>query len=278
MQAIPLTLIIIGIAALLGLVIGSFLNVVVYRYSNQISLLRESRCPNCDVPVKPWQNVPVVSWILLRGQCASCGSPISVRYPIVELSTGLAFAAVTWWSLGGGATHGDTAVWPVLVVTIAFLYLAAVCIVLTLIDLDTRRLPNAIVLPSYIVGGVLLTIAAALTGDWWSLARGIAGMAILYAFFQLLRVIRPGGMGGGDVKLAGVLGLFLGWLGWGALAVGAFAAFLYGGVFGLALIASRRAGRKTAIPFGPWMILGAWTGIFAGERLANWYLTLYLAN
>ena len=92
-------------------------------------------------------------------------------------------------------------------------------------------------------------------------------MAALYAFYFVLRLVRPGGMGGGDVKLAGVIGIYLGWLGWGALAVGAFAAFLFGGVFGIALMLVRRAGRKTAIPFGPWMILGAWTGVFAGEAV-----------
>ena len=99
-------------------------------------------------------------------------------------------------------------------------------------------------------------------------------MAALYVFYFLLRVIRPGGMGGGDVKLAGVIGLALGWLGWAPLIVGAFAAFVLGGVYGILLILLRRAGRRSAIPFGPWMILGAWTGVFAGESLARWYVGL----
>ncbi|MEV4688021.1 prepilin peptidase [Microbacterium sp. LWH3-1.2] len=282
------------IAGILGLLIGSFLNVVAYRVPARISLLRESRCPHCDTAIKWWQNVPVVSWIALRGRCATCKAPISARYPIVEAVTGVAFAVVTWWGLvvyegllamnlpaylslptvDGIVRPAD--LWALALVVVAFLYFAAISIVLTLIDLDTHRLPNSIVLPSYLVAGILFTVAAWLTGDWAALARAAIGMVVLYLFYFLLRAARPGGMGGGDVKLAGVVGIYLGWLGWGALAVGAFAAFLYGGVFGIALLLLRRAGRKTAIPFGPWMILGAWTGVFAGEAVGKWYVNLFV--
>ena len=280
-------------AGVFGLVIGSFLNVVAYRVPAGSSLLGVSRCPHCDTAIKPWHNVPVLGWIVLRGRCASCGERISARYPIVEALTGVAFAGITWWVLMGGvssrfadpelvegrSTTGQwtiEGVWAAVVVIVAFLYLAAISIVLTLIDLDTKRLPNSIVLPSYLVGAVLLTLASWLTGDWEALLRGGIGMAVLYAFYFLLRLIRPGGMGGGDVKLAGVLGLYLGWVGWGALAVGAFAAFLIGGIWGVALIIAGRAGRKTAIPFGPWMILGAWVGVFAGNSIGRWYVNLFV--
>ncbi|MFB7885670.1 prepilin peptidase [Microbacterium sp. NPDC056057] len=269
------------VAGVLGLVIGSFLNVVAYRVPAEISLIRESRCPHCDAPIKPWQNVPVVSWITLRGKCADCKAPISARYPIVEAVTGVAFAGVTWWALASaGVTTGQvltaSETWALALVVVAYLYFAAISIVLTLIDLDTHRLPNSIVLPSYVVAGIFFIVAAWLTGDWGALARAATGMAGMYLFYFLLRAVRPGGMGGGDVKLAGVIGIYLAWLGWGALAVGAFAAFLYGGVFGIALVLLRRAGRKTAIPFGPWMILGAWTGVFAGETVGRWYVNLFV--
>lgn len=267
-------------AALLGLVIGSFLNVVVFRVPAGISLMRESRCPHCDAPVRAWQNVPVVSWIALRGRCAGCRAPISARYPLVELVTGVGFAAVTWWMLGTADAASSwlarpdapTAPAAIAVVLVAYLYLVAISIALTLIDLDTHRLPNSIVLPSYLVAAVLFATACLLGADWWALGRAAVGGALLYAFYFALRLIRPGGMGGGDVKLAGVLGAYLAWLGWSPLVVGAFAAFLLGGVFGIALLALRRAGRRTAIPFGPWMILGAWVGIVAGEALGRWYL------
>jgi leader peptidase (prepilin peptidase)/N-methyltransferase len=283
----PLTIYLVVVAGILGLVIGSFLNVVAYRVPAHISLLRESRCPHCDVAIKPWHNVPVLGWLVLGGRCASCKAPISPRYPVVEAITGAAFALITWWGIGAyshawnvsslfaNSTTGAAAeVWALALVIVAFLYFAAISIVLTLIDLDTQRLPNSIVLPSYLVAGILFTVAALLSGDWPSLIRSGIGMASLYALYFILRLVRPGGMGGGDVKLAGVIGIYLGWLGWGALAVGAFAAFLFGGVFGIALILARRAGRRTAIPFGPWMILGAWAGVFAGEAVGRWYTNL----
>lgn len=255
-------------AGLLGLVIGSFLNVVVYRVPAGIPLTRESRCPRCDAPVRWWQNVPVVSWLVLRGRCAHCGDRIAARYPLVEAATGIAFVLVTWlWSTVTGAAQPWT--WVVLV---AYLYFAAVAIALTLIDLDTRRLPDSIVLPSYVVAAILFTLACLVGAPWDAVLRAGIGMAGLYAFYFSLRFVRPAGMGGGDVKLAGVVGLYLGWLSWDALAVGAIAAFALGGVFGLMLIATRRAGRTSAIPFGPWMIAGAVAGLLAGNVVGTWYV------
>lgn len=257
-------------AGLFGLVIGSFLNVVIARVPAGVPLARESRCPSCGEAIRPWQNVPVLSWIALRGRCANCRDRISPRYPLVELATALAFVAVTGYFV---QTPG-VAVVPVV---LAYLYLAAITVALALIDLDTHRLPNPIVLPAYIVLLVLFAVAALLGADVWALARAVIGGASLFAFYLVLRVIRPAGMGGGDVKLAGVLGIALGWLGWGPLIVGAFAAFVLGGVFGIALILARRAGRRSAIPFGPWMLAGAWIGIFAGEAIARWYIGLFTA-
>lgn len=281
--ASAVTVAVLVFAGLFGAVIGSFLNVVVQRVPSGVSLLRESRCPSCEAPVRPWQNVPVIAWLALRGRCAACDSPISARYPLVELGTAVAFAAVAWWAIAVspmtagvsspsflGRSTAEAAV-----VTAAYLYLAAISIALALIDIDTHRLPNSIVLPGYIVIPVLFAAACVLGAEWASLLRAAIGGVALFAFYFVLRLVRPAGMGGGDVKLAGVLGLSLAWLGWGALAVGAFAAFLLGGVFGVALIAARRAGRKTAIPFGPFMLAGAWVGIIAGEAIARWYVEMF---
>lgn len=157
------------------------------------------------------------------------------------------------------------------------LYFAAVGAVLSAIDVKTHRLPNTIVLPSYLVSLILLALACVVGADWSALLRAAIAMAVLFGFYFLLRAIRPGGMGGGDVKLAGLIGIQLGWFGWGSVVVGTLAAFLLGGVFGLGLLLTRRAGRRTAIPFGPWMIAGAWAGITIGEPVSSWY-TGYLAG
>jgi leader peptidase (prepilin peptidase) / N-methyltransferase len=153
----------------------------------------------------------------------------------------------------------------------AFLYLGAVGVLLALIDLDVRRLPDALTRPSYVAGIVLLGLAALVEQDAEAMARALLGALALFAFYLLLAFINPAGMGMGDVKLAGILGLYLGWLGWGQLIAGAFLAFLLGSLVGLALMATRRAGLKSRIPFGPFMLLGALAAIAWGEWLVDAY-------
>jgi leader peptidase (prepilin peptidase)/N-methyltransferase len=148
------------------------------------------------------------------------------------------------------------------------LWFAAIGIALALIDLELRKLPNAIVLPSYPVIAVLLTGAAAWQHDWWPLARAGLGAMALFGFFFLLVLIAPAGMGWGDVKLAGLLGGVLAYLSWSALLIGGFGAFVLGAVVGVATMAAGRAGRKTMLPFGPFMIAGALLAIFFAEPLA----------
>jgi leader peptidase (prepilin peptidase)/N-methyltransferase len=259
-------------AGLLGLAIGSFLNVVVYRIPAGRSLTPDSACPDCGAAIRKRDNIPVLSWLMLRGRCRKCARPISPRYPLVEAGTAIAFLFVT---ARFGPALIDAATVPDAVAAaielVAFLVLTAVSIALALIDLDTRRLPNVIVVPALITGTVLLAAAALARGDLLALAGAATGGAGLFLLYLVLALVSRGGMGMGDVKLAAVLGLYLGFLGWGNLLVGAFAAFVFGGVFGVVLMLIRRAGRKTAIPFGPWMILGAWLGVFAGELLARNY-------
>jgi leader peptidase (prepilin peptidase) / N-methyltransferase len=271
-----LVVILIGV---FGAMIGSFLNVVVWRVPRGESLSHPaSHCPHCDHPIRPWDNIPVVSWLVLRARCRDCGAPISSRYPLVELGTALFFAAVAWWALSSGDLGSpgvDASLIAFALALIAYLYLAAISIALTLIDIDTQRLPNAIVVPAYGVGAVLLTASALIGGNPGALLTAAISMVGLFALYLVFTLVYPNGMGFGDVKLAGVLGLFLGYLGWGQLAVGAFGAFVLGGVFSVVLLIAQRAGRKTRIPFGPWMLAGAWVGIFIGEQLSTWYLGLF---
>lgn len=261
-----MTVVLLLPAALIGLSVGSFLNVVVHRVPRGLSVVRPaSACPACGAAIRRRDNVPLVSWLVLRGRCRDCGAPISVRYPAVEALTALLFVGV----LVRLAVVEDR-LWAVP----AFLYLASIGVALALIDLQTHRLPNAIVLPSYAVLAVLLALASWGSGDWSALVRAVVGGVVLWLLYFLLLLVKPEGMGFGDVKLAGLVGACLAWLGWGTLAVGAFGAFLVGGFVAVGLLVAGRARRGTAIPFGPWMVVGAAIGFAAGEPLWAWYLDL----
>jgi len=252
--------IVILVCALYGLVIGSFLNVVIYRVPRGESVVRpRSRCPGCGAEIAARDNIPVLSWLLLRGRCRHCGGPISWRYPAVELLTGALFAMMA-------ARFGLSWTLP------AFLYLAAVGVALALIDLDVHRLPDVLTLPSYVVGGVLLVLPALFDGSWGDYGRAWLAAAVLFAFYFVLLLIYPAGMGFGDVKLAGVLGLHLGFLGWGTLVVGGFMGFLLGAVVGGLLMLTRRATRKSKIPFGPFMLVGALIAVLWGQALWTAYV------
>ena len=263
-----------------GLLIGSFLNVVVYRVPARRSIVSPpSACPSCATPIRAADNIPVLSWLLLRGKCRECRTAISVRYPVVELGTGLAFAGVVIWFF---TTQLPSTPWSSLPLSIAavlavlaYLYLASISIALALIDIDTHTLPNRMVIPSYIVGAVLLGVSGLLAGNVSALLSTAIGAVTLFALYFVLAIAYPRGMGMGDVKLAGLLGLFLGFLGWQAIVVGAFAAFLLGGIYSLVLVVLRKASGKTAIPFGPWMLLGAWLGILWGNDIMRTYLSLF---
>jgi leader peptidase (prepilin peptidase)/N-methyltransferase len=255
-----MTALLVSVTAVVGLLVGSFLNVVIWRVPRGESVVQpRSQCPGCGTAIRPRDNVPVLSWVALRGRCRDCDEPISPRYPLVELGTAAVFVLL---ALRIGA-EPDLA---------AFLYLGAIGVALALIDIDVKRLPNAIVLPSYAVCAVLLGLAAVAEGDFSSYARAGLGMAALFGLYFLLAFIYPAGMGFGDVKLAGVLGMYLGWLGWAEVVTGGFLGFLFGGLVGGALMAVHRAGRKSQIPFGPFMLLGAFVAIFAGGALADLYL------
>ncbi|WP_281274040.1 prepilin peptidase [Nocardioides marmoriginsengisoli] len=237
--------------------IGSFLNVVAYRVPRGESIVSPpSACPRCGTPIRNRHNVPALGWLLLRGRCFDCHEPISPRYPLVELGTGLAFAAVA-------VRFADE---PRLLP--AYLAFTAIGIALALIDLDVRRLPDVIVLPSYPVLLALLAIDA----DGHALLRALYAGAALFAFYFLIAMASPGSMGFGDVKLSGVIGGVLGYLSWGALLTGAFLGFVLGALVGVLLLAVGKAGRKTAVPFGPFMLVGAWVAILGASGLGEAYL------
>jgi leader peptidase (prepilin peptidase)/N-methyltransferase len=247
--------VLIGYCALLGLAVGSFLNVIIYRVPRHESILSPpSACPSCGAPIAHRDNVPVVSWLVLRGRCRACSSPISVQYPLVELATAALFA-------GTAARFGFNWDLP------AFLAFQAGLLALAYIDFERMLLPKAIVYPHLAIVGALLVLAAAATGQWHDLLVGVLCALGWFVTFFALNAISPRLLGFGDVRLALVLGLALGWLGVRYVLLGFFAANIIGAIIGIALIATKRISRKQQIPYGVFLAMGAALAVFAGPEL-----------
>lgn len=246
-------------AGVLGLAFGSFLNVVAYRLPRGESIVSPgSRCPSCGHPLGLSDNIPVLSWVLLRGRCRYCRAAISPRYLAGEILT------ATVWVLAVLRLEPKSDL-------VAFLPFLWVLVALALIDLEHKVLPNRIVYPSVVAGIPLLAVAAAAGPGLDAWVRALAAMAASAAAFLVVALISPAGMGMGDVKLAGLIGLFLGYLGWGRVVVGLFLAFLAGAFVGVVLMLAGRAHRKTAIPFGPFLALGAaLSALFGAPILRAW--------
>ncbi len=246
------------LAAMFGLAIGSFLTVVVDRVPKKESIVApRSRCPACGAAIRARDNVPVVSWVLLHGRCRVCAVHISARYPLIEAGTAASFVAVV-------LVYDDPYVAAMLA---AF---AAVLIAVAVIDLDHRIIPNRITYPAFPVFAIAIVVG-------WLLDRPLdparAGVGLLAygGFYFIIAMIAPRGLGMGDVKLAGLIGLVLGSLGLRYVGVAAAAAILAGGLGGIIALALGK-GRKSAIPFGPYLAAGALVAIVWGAPIADWYL------
>jgi len=259
----------IVVVCVLGLVIGSFLNVVIARVPRGESLSRPaSHCPACYHPVRTRHKVPLLGWLALRGRCADCRIRISPRYPLVELLTAVLFVAVTIRIVD----LEQLAALP------AMLYFTAMGISLAVIDLDVGRLPNAIVYPSYPVLALLLTLAALAQDEPSALLRAGVGAVTLFLAYFVLAWLYPSGMGFGDVKLAGIVGGVLAFVSYPVLLVGAFAAFALGCVTGIGTIIRGRAGIGSSVAFGPYMIAGALVSLFVGSAVVEFYSTVALGG
>ena len=235
-----------GIGAVVGLLTGSYLTVLVDRMPAGGNVIRPfGRCAGCGTTLKVTEMIPVASWLLLRGRCATCQAGIAIWQPAVETVTGLLFAVMA-------LRFGLSPVLP------AFWYFAALSVALAVIDLHHRRLPDLLTLPAYPAAGLLLGVGALTApGGLRHFAGALTGMGAAWLFFLLLVLIHPACLGWGDVKLSGVIGLYLGWLGITAVAAGLFGASALAAVTGLVLIAAGRATRKSQIPFGPFMLVAA---------------------
>ena len=272
----------IALLTILGLLVGSFLNVVIYRlpimlerswqqeyrdYFGESSadttpatrfnlMIPRSACPHCGHPISALENIPLVSWLWLRGRCRACQAPISARYPLVELLTGLATACVAWHFTPG---------WPLL----GALGLTWTLIALTFIDLDKMLLPDQLTLP-LLWAGLLLNLIGGLAPLQDAVIGAIAGYLILWSLYWTFKLLTgKEGMGYGDFKLLAALGA---WLGWQSLPLILILSSVVGAVVGISLMLLRRHQQGNPIPFGPYLAIAGWIALLWGESITRWYL------
>ena len=249
----------IVLAGVLGLCIGSFLNVCIHRLPRGESLVHPpSRCPNCGYSLRWFQNLPILSWLALRGRCAGCGSAISARYPAVELMTAIVWVLLVW-------------VTPVGWLLASRLVLATALIVLFMIDLEHQILPNSITLPGIAVGFAFSLVT--FPGPRDALIGILVGGGVLYGIALAYYLIRKEeGMGMGDVKMLAMVGAFLGWR---AVLVTLVLSSFAGALIGVALMASQRGSMRYALPFGTFLSIGALVAMLTGEQLVRWYMGFF---
>lgn len=253
----------IALLFIFGLIWGSFANVVILRLPKGESVVHpRSRCPGCSKPIAWYDNIPVISWVILRGKCRGCGIKISARYPLVELLSGIAFAAI-FWRFGYQ--------W----VTLEYIIFVWSLIVVSFIDLDHMILPDVFTLSGIVIGlvGAALNPERAFWPAVWGVLLGGGFLWLIAYLYWVFR--REEGMGGGDIKLLAWIGAVLGWT---SIPFVILASSLVGSAVGLALAARSRTGLKSVIPFGPYLAFAAILYIFGGERIGLWYIGLFLPD
>jgi len=251
---------VVAVSGIAGLPVGSFLSVVVHRVPEGASIVTPgSSCPSCGQPIRPIDNIPVLSYALRRGRCRNCAARIPLRYPLLELVTAGLFCAVA-------ARIGSLWELPALCVLVASL------VALTAIDLERMRLPTAILYATALLGAPLLVLAAGELHAWSRLADAALAGAIATVAFLLLFLAKPGAIGLGDVRLSGLCGLFLGFLGLRIALVGFMVSFVVGGLIGVAALLARRADRRSRLPFGPFLAAGTILAVLFGADIAQFWL------
>lgn len=248
------------VAFAMGSIVGSFLNVCIYRIPRNLSIIiPSSRCPSCNSPVKPWDNIPILSYIFLGGRCRACKVRISLRYPFVEFLNA-AFYVMVLWRFGFG--------WHMLMY---FVFCSAL-IVIAFIDLDFQIIPDRITLPGILIGlitGSFLLPDPFLRCSALGYRSSIIGLLVGGGLFYAVAILSRGGMGGGDIKMMAMVGSLMGWK---SVLLTTFLGSLVGAVFGIFLMLFKGKGRKTKIPFGPFLALGSVITLFYGQEILYWYL------
>ena len=246
-----------AVAGVFGLLIGSFIGVVVDRVPRQESIVSPpSHCVACSAPIRAYDNIPVVSYVVLRGRCRACGARIPPRDALLELGTGVLFVLLAW-RLGSA--------WELP----AYCVLAASAVAISAIDIEHMRIPSAIVYMTAALGAPLLVLASAGTHRWSALASAAIGGAVAFAVFFALFYAVPKGIGFGDVRFAGLCGAFLGWMGYREVIAGFLLSFIVAGVPAAVLLAMRKVQRRTKIPFGPFLAAGTVITVLFGAPIIH---------
>lgn len=256
-------------ACLYGLVFGSFANAVAYRVPTGETLWSRSHCPKCNAKITAWQNIPVLSWLFLRGKCANCKNPISIQYPAIELLTTVLFGLMAY-----SVSLMNFDLIPSILVTAVLCYFAFIGVVLSIIDLKEMKIPTILIYPTLIVSIVGLSVAALFMGDYsrilLMLVCGVGSFVIYYGIWWFF----PKGFGFGDVRLSLLTGSILGWISVGHALIGLMLPFVLASVCLLPLLIAKVVTRKTKIPLGPWIILGTLVSVVVGDIVINWYLSV----
>jgi leader peptidase (prepilin peptidase)/N-methyltransferase len=243
-----------------GSAIGSFLNVCIYRLPRNLSIISpSSRCPSCNIPIKPYDNIPILSYIFLGGRCRVCKAGISFRYPLVESLNALLYVLVLW-RFGFGLQ------------AIVYSIFCSALIVITFIDLDFQIIPDRITLPGILIGlitGSFLMPDPFMRHSLLGIKSSIIGFLVGGGLFYAIAVLSRGGMGGGDIKMMAMVGSLMGWK---SVLLTTFLGSLSGAVLGIFLMIAKGKGRKTKIPFGPFLALGTLITLFYGQEILYWYL------
>ena len=247
----------ISIILILGLIIGSFSNVCIYRIpKNESIVFPASHCPNCHTPIKAIDNVPILSFLLLKGKCRKCGEKISIRYPVVEFLTGAIYLLIF---LIYGRSYQ----------TLIYALLSSALIIISFIDLDVQIIPDEISLPGIVIG-LALSFIVPYISYLNSLLGIIAGGGIIFLIALAgLAIFKKEAMGGGDVKLSAMIGAFIGWK---YIIVSLFIGFFIGAIAGILLILLKIRNRDDLVPFGPFIVLGSFITLLWGENILSWYL------
>ena len=242
---------------ILGLIVGSFSNVCIYRIpKNESIIFPASHCPKCNSPIKPVDNIPLISYILLKGRCRNCKSKISIQYPVVELLTGLIYLIISL-------------IYGLSVQTLIYIILSSALIIIAFIDLNEEIVPDVISLPGIVIGFIISFFVTYISFINSALGVVVGGGIILIIGLAGSAIFKKEAMGGGDVKLAAMIGAFLGWK---YIIISLFLGFFLGALAGIILILSKIKSKEDMVPFGPFIVLGSFVTILWGEKIFSWYL------